>query len=216
MGIDDLLSRDGLPPSLRLLVLALVATWRGDWKLLAVAAGSGKDRGQPRQDFEETLLQAVLFAGFPRVVTAFETLAEAWPAATAPVGGGLPVAEQTAAGHALFGAIYGRNEQAVHAMLRSFHSEFHDFVLEAAYGRILSRPGLSPQHREILASGVLAAQDQLRQFVGHARGAMKFGATKSELHEVLVTVFAPLGDAAAPKPAIEWPEQVEAWMQRLR
>ena len=216
MGIDDLLSRDGLPPSLRLLVLALVATWRGDWKLLAAAAGRGKDRGQPRQDFEETLLQAVLFAGFPRVVTAFETLAETWPAATAPIGGGLPVAEQTAAGHALFGAIYGRNEQAVHAMLRSFHAEFHDFVLEAAYGRILSRPGLSAQHREILASGVLAAQDQLRQFVGHARGAMNFGATKAELHEVLVTVFAPLDDAAAPKPAIEWPEQVAAWMQRLR
>ena len=28
---------------------------------------------------------------------------------------------------------------AVHALLASFHQEFHDFVLQAAYGRILTR-----------------------------------------------------------------------------
>lgn len=203
MGIDALLARDGLKPPLRLMVLSLVAVWRGDWELLTRCCKHAQAIGQPRQDFEELLLQAVLFAGFPRVVTGFETLGDAWPARTPPVGGALPAAAQHAAGQALFAAIYGRNELAVHAMLRSFHAEFHDFVLEVAYGRILSRPGLSPRVRELLAAGVLAAQNQLPQFVGHARGAMHFGATKVELHEVLLTVF-----GSSPL--------VDEWMRRLR
>ncbi|MBL8729955.1 MAG: carboxymuconolactone decarboxylase family protein [Planctomycetes bacterium] len=202
MGIDELLQRDGLSPATRLLVLAIASVWRGDWGRLEGCAQRARQRRQPRQDFEETLLQAVLFAGFPRVVTAFEVLGDAWPAAAPPAGGALPPDQQAAAGRALFAAIYGRNEAAVHAMLRGFHGDFHDFVLESAYGRVLSRPGLEPRVRELLAVGVLAAQDQLRQFVGHARGALHFGATRSELREVLVTV---LGDE----------KRIEPWLRRV-
>ncbi|MBL9079708.1 MAG: carboxymuconolactone decarboxylase family protein [Planctomycetes bacterium] len=203
MELADLLRRPDLDASVRLLVLALCAVWRGDWQQLDAAARAARDRGQPRQDLEETLLQAVLFAGFPRVVTAFETLAAAWPPDTPPQGGALPPAEQPAAGRALFAAIYGRNEAAVHAMLRGFHPDFHDFVLEAAYGRVLARPWLPPKVRELLAVGVLAAQDQLPQFVGHARGAVHFGASRAELREVLVTAF---GDT----------DRVDEWLRRVR
>ena len=203
MGIDDLLTRDGLAPGARLLVLAMAAVWRGDWEQLAAAAHRGRVHGQPRSEFEEMLLQAVLFAGFPRAVTAFETLAEVWPPPAAPGGGALPASEQPAAGRQLFAAIYGRNDTAVQAMLASFHGEFRSFVLDVAYGRILARPGLDPGVRELLAVGVLAVQDQVRQFVAHARGALNLGRSKDELREVLVTVF---GDSPA----------VDAWLQRLR
>lgn len=203
MDLDELLARDGLPATTRRLVLTIVAAWRGDHARLADCARRGRDHGQPRADFEETLLQAVLFAGFPRVVSAFETLATAWPTTEPPTGGALPPADQAAAGNALFAAIYGRNTDAVHGMLRSFHGEFHDFVLEAAYGRILARPGLPPKERELLAVGVLAAQDQRRQFVAHARGAVNFGATAAELGEVLWSVFSD-------------PAQVASWQQLLR
>ncbi|MBX3464563.1 MAG: carboxymuconolactone decarboxylase family protein [Planctomycetes bacterium] len=203
IDLDELLQRDGLAPEVRLLVAASVAIWRGDWPRLAACARRGRERQQPRQDFEEALLQAVLFAGFPRVVTAFETLAEAWPPATTPGGGALPPEQQAAAGQALFAGIYGRNTESVHAMLRGFHPDFHDFVLEAAYGRVLARPWLTPRARELMAVAVLAAQDQLRQFVGHARGALHFGATRQELREALVTAL-----GATP--------QVDAWLQRVR
>lgn len=225
MTLDELLARPGLPPALRLLVLALTATWRGDWSTLAACARKARDAGRPRQDFEETLLQAVLFAGFPRVVTAFETLNEVWPTTSPPTGGALPVAEQAAAGNALFAAIYGRNEAAVHAMLRSCHADFHDFVLEAAYGRVLSRPWLSPRDRELLACGVLAAQDQLRQFAGHARGAVQLGSSRDELREVLATVFAPLtiGKVGATERTgvgvaadAPWEARIDAWIDRVR
>lgn len=203
MQLDELLARPGLPPSTRLCVLAVACIWRGDWQGFGAAAAAALARGVGRADLEEALLQAVLFCGFPRVVTAFERLGQAWPAARPPRGGGLPRTEQLAAGRTLFAAIYGRNDAAVRAMLRDHHEELHDFVLEAAYGRILSRPGLPAAVRELLAAGTLAAMDQERQFVAHARGALRLGATADELREVLRTVF---GDGAS----------VERWLHRVR
>ncbi len=176
-----------MPAAPRLVLLAriLVAIWRGDWATFADAATAARGGGVPRGDLEETVLQAVLFCGFPRVVTAFEELAAAWPVEVAPAGGGLPAARQAEAGRALFAAIYGRNDAAVRAMLQNLHGELHDFVLEAAYGRILARPGLAPRDREAIAAAVLADQGQTRQFVAHARGARHLGATREELIAVL-------------------------------
>lgn len=203
MSIDEMLARPGLAAEDRLLVAVAVAIWRADWEQLQRCAHAARPCGQERAEFEETLLQAVLFCGFPRVVTAFERLAEAWPAPQPPSGGGLPPAEQRAAGRALFAGIYGRNDAAVRTLLASCHGEFHDFVLEAAYGRILTRPRLAPLRRELLAVGLLAAQEQQRQFLAHARGALHFGATREQLREVLVTTFG------------EGP-RVDDWLQRVR
>lgn len=203
MALDDLLARPGLDPAIRLLVATAVAVWRGDWTRLEQCAAEARRRDRPRGELEEVLLQSILFCGFPRVVTAFEHLTAAWPTSRSPHGGGLPASARPAAADALFARIYGRNTAAVHAMLRAYHEELHDFVLEAAYGRILSRPGLDARTREIVAVGVLAAQDQVRQFVGHARGAMHLGATADELREALVTA---LGDVA----------DVDRWRARLR
>lgn len=204
MALDALLNRPDLAVADRLLVLAGTAIWRGDWPHFGAIADSARSRGLPRSDLEETLLQAVLFCGFPRVVTAFEQLTAAWPVPSAPSGGGVPAEERRAAGSALFAAIYGKNDAAVRALLASFHGEFHDFVLEAAYGRVLARPGLSPLRRELLATGLLAAQDQQRQFLAHARGALTFGATRPQLREALVTVFG------------EESPTVDDWLARVR
>ncbi|MBL8722949.1 MAG: carboxymuconolactone decarboxylase family protein [Planctomycetes bacterium] len=207
MVLGELLERPGLAPGNRLLVHGMASIWRGAWPELHEAVAVGRARGLPRADFEELLLQAVLFCGFPRVVTAFETLAEVWPVAEPPAGGGLPPAERGTAGRQLFAAIYGKNDAAVRGMLQRHHGELHDFVLEAAYGRILARPGLSPHVRELVAVGALAAMRQQRQFVAHARGALHFGSSLAELREVLVTVF-----GAEPQGTAE----VEAWLQLVR
>lgn len=202
MPIASLLTRPGLPPRLRVLVGVAVAIWRGEWHAMRSWVQAARAAGQDRADLEETLLQAVLFCGFPRVVTAFEHLAECWPPGRPPGGGALPPAEQAAASRQLFATIYGTNAPAVDAMLRAFHADFHAFVLDVAYGRILTRPHLPPREREILAVAVLAAQDQPRQFLGHARGALRCGADRVELREALVTAFDE--EAAA-----------ESWIQRV-
>lgn len=203
MHIDRMLARPGLEPATRLLVFGIAAIWRGDWDTLQAAARSARARGVPRASFEELLLQAVLFCGFPRVVTAFEEVGRAWPGDATLASGELPAAAQRAAGEALFATIYGANAPAVAAMLRGFHPDFHAFVFDVAYGRVLSRPGLPARTRELLAVGALAASDQPRQFAGHARGARRLGVGADELREVLITVFG--GDE----------ERTRSWLHRV-
>jgi hypothetical protein len=83
-------------------VVAGASIWRGAWPTFVDAATAARVQALPRAELEECLLQAVLFCGFPRVVTAFEQLTAAWPAASPPGGGGVPADERRAAGSALF------------------------------------------------------------------------------------------------------------------
>jgi len=189
MQIEAQLTRADLAPEVRTLVGVAAAIWRADWPRLSQWVAAARERRQSRAHLEETLLMCVLFCGFPRVITAWEHFASAWPTDAAPTGGALPPDRQLPAGRELFATIYGKNDAAVREMLRGYHEELHDFVLESAYGRILARPGLAAVHRELVAVGVLAAQGQKRQFAGHARGAQHLGATREELREVLVTAF---------------------------
>lgn len=215
MQFAGLLARDGLSPDVRILIGTAVSTWRADWPNvtawieLAKPLATEPERQYvcQRADFEETLLQCVLFCGFPRVITAFEHFCNAWPAEQAPSGGGLPVEERESAGNELFRSIYGKNDAAVRSTLRGYHQELHDFVLEAAYGRILTRPQLSAKKRELIAVAVLAAQGQKRQFAGHARGAKHLGASIEELREAIVTTFGSEAEGAA---------DVEHWVSLLR
>ena len=207
MQLAALLARDGLDPDVRILIGIAVSTWHADWPNVTAWTELAQQRDCQRADLEETLLQCVLFCGFPRVITAFEHVCAAWPSEQSPSGGGLPADEQLAKGDELFRSIYGKNDEAVRAMLRGYHQELHDFVIEAAYSRILTRPQLPAKTRELLAISVLAAQGQQRQFAGHTRGARNLGATKEELRESLVTTFGGTEEGAA---------DIERWMSMAR
>jgi len=193
--IDELFARPGLDPTLRAIACAQIAAAHGDWSRLAHVLRTARAHGCDRDAVAEGLLQGVLFYGFPRTITAFEVLNDTWPTAAPPRGPGLPAAEQPAAGRALFSAIYGKNAPSVEAMLASFHAELHAFVLDVAYGRILSRPQLGARERELVAVAVLAAMQQTPQMVAHGRGALHFGADVAALREVLHTALAPEGAA---------------------
>lgn len=184
MDLALALQRPGLDARTRLLTIAVAAIGPADWTTFTATAAAART-AMPRADFEEMLLQATLFFGFPRTVTAFEQLESAWPAAAPPQGGEVPVDERPRKGRELFAAIYGKNDAAVRARLLSFHAAFHDFVLEAAYGRILSRAGLDPRMRELLAVAALAALQQTPQLIAHARGALAFGADRPAVREAI-------------------------------
>lgn len=203
--LRPLLARPGLAPAERCLVALTAAVGPADWARFDTAVTLARDvAGCPREHVAETLLQCTLFFGFPRTVTAFGRFAELWPATAADtVGTPVPVGERRAAGESLFAAIYGTNTDSVRAMLAGCHPEFHDFVLEAAYGRILARPDLTPRVRELGAVAALAVLEQRPQLVAHARGAVHFGADRDALHECLLTV---LGDRA---------KEIEALLDRI-
>src|SRR5215510_4471630 len=96
-----------LDPLTRAQIRAQLAIWPGDWQGLATELRAARAAGHARASFEETLLQGVLFFGFPRIVSAFEVLAAEWPAPAPPSGGALARDAQAQAGRALFDSIYG-------------------------------------------------------------------------------------------------------------
>ena len=58
-------------------------------------------------------------------------------------------------------------------------------IEEHAYARVLMRPGLGADSRELLSVACLIVLDQPRQLMSHARGALHCGAEVDQLVLVL-------------------------------
>lgn len=164
------------------LIHLFVAIVAGDWdrvrELRLACTGAEPDRG-----WRETVLQAHVFAGFPRVVEALGVLQAAGGLGTPDpdeMGPGDTEAEARR-GRALFERIYESKGEAILTTLEAGHADFADWILGHAYGRVLARPGLTARMRELLAVAALASQGQLRQLASHARGAVRCGATPEEV-----------------------------------
>jgi len=150
--------------------------------------------GEPDRRWREVLLQSHLFAGFPRAVEAASVLAAVGGLGT-PEPDELGRAADPAAGRALFDAIYAENAPTVRAALDEAHPELARWIAEHAYGRVLARPGLAADRRELAAVAALAAQGQDRQLASHARGAVRLGATPDEVQETVAALADLLGPA---------------------
>lgn len=168
------------PTHLRSLLRLSVAIVLGDWQHLREL----RREAQPDRSWREAALQTHLFAGFPRLVEAFGVLEEEGGLGTPDPDELAPErteAEDIEAGFGFFETIYGHRAPRVRSMLEDFHPDWGRWVLGHAYGRVLTRPGISAAHRELLAVVCLAALDQSRQLAGHARGAIRCGAKPEQL-----------------------------------
>jgi 4-carboxymuconolactone decarboxylase len=63
---------------------------------------------------------------------------------------------------------------------------FEDFTIQAAWGLVWSRPGLSRKSRSLLNLGMLTALGQPQELRLHIRGALRNGLTRSEIAEALL------------------------------
>ncbi len=176
-----------LSSSERRLVRLSAAITLGRWDELR-ALRRAAPTGEPDRRWREVLLQAHLFAGFPRAVEAASVLSE---------GGGLgacdpdelePAAPDATGGSTLFERIYSEQASAVRASLERAHPLLARWIAEHAYARVLARVGLAPERRELCAVAALAAQEQDRQLAAHARGAVRLGATRAEVQETLTEI----------------------------
>mgnify|MGYP002630018933 CR=1 FL=1 len=152
----------------------------GDWDCVRELRRSAAP-GEPDREWREAILQTHLFAGFPRLVQAFGVLEEEG-------GIGVPAAQEVESpmldpgrGAQLFDDIYGKGADTVRELLDGYHKDFGAWIAEHAYGRVLARPGLQADRRELLAACALAALGQDRQLASHCRGALRCGATLEEL-----------------------------------
>lgn len=173
----------------RLAVSVVLADWQ---ELRRVRESAGPN--EPDRRWRETMLQAHLFCGIPRTLAAFARLADC---------GGLGEpdpdevqfeADMPERGQVLFDQIYGNGSERVKDELRGHHEDLAHWILGHAYGRVLTRPGLSADRRELLAVASLAALGQERQLASHARGAVRCGATVEEVLEVLENVGDLIGE----------------------
>ena len=163
----------------RLLELAFAITVR-DSDALRTLRQEAPD-GEPDREWRETVLQTHLFPGFPSVVEALRVLGKAGGLGTPAEDEVVLESDDFERGATLFGAIYGANQDAVLATIAEGHPLFERWVLGHAYGRVLTRDGLTPRMRELLAVTCLAAQGLDRQLASHVRGAVALGATPDEV-----------------------------------
>lgn len=173
---------DGERRLVRLSAAIVLGRW-GELRALRLAAPPG----EPDRGWREVLLQAHLFAGFPRVVEAASVLDEAGGLGT-PATEELHEARDDEGGRALFDAIYAQQAPAVRALLERGHPLLARWIAEHAYARVLARAGLAADRRELCAVAALAVQGQERQLAAHARGAVRLGATPQEVRETLEAV----------------------------
>lgn len=168
----------------------------GDWEEVRDVRRAAP-AGEPDLEWREAVLQTHLFAGFPRLVQAFGVLAEEGGLGSEEEIEGQRAEVQDPRGRELFALIYGSDEERVRTQLSGFHGDFGDWILEHAYGRVLSRPGLAADRRELLASCALAALGQDRQLASHARGSLRCGASFEHLAEAFEVVRDQIGPEAA-------------------
>ncbi|MDJ0976019.1 MAG: NUDIX domain-containing protein [Planctomycetota bacterium] len=161
-----------------LLVVAAAAVV-GDRELLAREVRTALAAGIAPAALEETLLQVVPYAGFPRTIAAFGVARPLLGAPASDTLGEVAAEARRASGEDAFTQVYGDTASRVAKGLRTLHPALADWTLEKAYGRVLARTGvLTLLERELLAVSILTAMGGLDEpLLGHMRAAVRLGAT---------------------------------------
>ncbi len=71
-------------------------------------------------------------------------------------------------------------------MMAALHPDLERYLLEQAWGNVLSRPGLDERTREFVTLGILLALGRDREALTHFTAALNIGMTRDELVEMLI------------------------------
>jgi len=135
---------------------------------------------------EEVILQSYLFAGFPRALNAariWRSLVGGPAAPTIAESGG--VAEWRARGEKTCAVVYGEAYERLRENIRELHPLLDEWMIVDGYGKVLSRPGLDLETRELCIVAACAASGQQRQLHSHLRGALNAGAAPETVEGAL-------------------------------
>ena len=139
---------------------------------------------------EEVVLQSYLFAGFPRALNA----AREWRktgATDGVLGSGLSVggsgspAEFRRMGEETCAVVYGKFYEKLRGNIRALHPLLDEWMIVEGYGKVLSRPGLDLQRRELCIIAACAAAGQDRQLHSHLHGALNAGVSRKTVSAAL-------------------------------
>ena len=137
---------------------------------------------------EELLLQTYLFAGFPRALNGMREWRRHAPQPAA--GADVPAVDVSAAGEATCARVYGTMYERLRDNVRALHPRLDEWMIVEGYGKVLSRPALDLQRRELCIVAACAATGQDRQLLSHLHGAVNVGVPG---HVVTATIDALAG-----------------------
>ena len=141
-------------------------------------------RVTPAEHVDELVLQSYLFCGFPRALNAareWRRIAPA-PAPTADEAEDIGLADEwRARGERTCAAVYGPMYEKLRRNVRDLHPALDAWMVQEGYGKVLGRPGLDLQRRELCIMAACAATGQDRQLHSHLHGALNVGVTPTVL-----------------------------------
>ncbi len=76
--------------------------------------------------------------------------------------------------------IYGKHYEKLVENMHQLHPDLGEWMIWEGYGKVLSRPFLSPRVRELLIVAMTAVLQVERQFHSHVKGALHVGASREE------------------------------------
>src|SRR5438105_9439449 len=194
-GSDE---RDALAPATTALVRVAAALAEGKVAVLRDRFVAARTARVPDRWIEELLLQSLLVVGYPLALVAFGVWREVQGPLFGPSdggggGGGEELAHEdwqswATGGSAVCAAVYGRAYHKLLLNLRALHPALEDLVLVDAYGKVIGRPGLDLQRRELCTVAAIAVLGAAQQLHSHLRGALNPGAPRAEVEGVLAGI----------------------------
>jgi 4-carboxymuconolactone decarboxylase len=153
-------------------------------------------RDVPPLHVEELVLQSYLFCGFPRALNA----AREWrrvsqrlaPDSDESEDVGL-AEEWRARGEQTCALVYGSMYERLRLNVRDLHPALDTWMVVDGYGKVLGRPGLDLERRELCIVAACAAMGQDRQLHSHLRGALNVGVPPGDLRETLDAIAGLIG-----------------------
>jgi 4-carboxymuconolactone decarboxylase len=153
-------------------------------------------REVPPVHVEELLLQSYLFCGFPRALNATRE----WRRVSQRVAPDSDEAEDVGLaeewrdrGERTCALVYGAMYERLRLNVRDLHPARDTWMVVDGYGKVLGRPGLDLQRRELCVVAACAAMGQDRQLHSHLRGALNVGVEAAALRDALDAVAGLIG-----------------------
>ncbi len=175
------------------------AAGAGDSERLKTYIKRALSESIPVRHVEEVILQCYLFAGFPAALEGLVVLRET----TGGIGGRRIRVPSTSTktiidrGLKLCRQVYGDKYQPLRKRSLELHPEMWKWMIREGYGKVLSRPPLSPALRELCVIAVLAVTGWTRQLRSHVHGALNVGCTPESILETVKTAGRVAGPWAA-------------------
>ena len=188
-------SSEGLDAPTRVLVQLGAAIAASDEATVRYWLGEAA-REVPPAHVEELVLQSYLFCGFPRALNA----AREWRRASQRLAPSSDESEDAgqaeewrARGERTCALVYGPMYERLRLNVRDLHPALDTWMVVDGYGKVLGRPGLDLERRELCIVAACAAMGQDRQLHSHLRGALNVGVTPAALRETLDAIAGLIG-----------------------